>query len=46
MDQVFSFWKFDESTKLPMYNLNTIWFPWGKIPTYSDPWIQLRTAWF
>jgi hypothetical protein len=27
MDQVFSFWKFDESTKLPMYNLNTIWFP-------------------
>ncbi len=46
MDQVFSFWKFDENTKLPTYNLNTIWFPGGKIPTYNDPGVRINTSWF
>lgn len=43
LDSVFNFWKFDENTKLPTYNANTIFFPDGKIPTYANPGIELRT---
>jgi hypothetical protein len=44
VDSVFSFWKFDQNTKLPTYNMQNFWFPDGKIPTYENPGINLRTS--
>lgn len=46
VEQVYSFWKFEDNTKLPTFNPNTVLFPWGKIPTYQDPWIRINTAGF
>jgi hypothetical protein len=46
VDQVFSFWKFDENTVLPTYNPNTVLFPNGKIPTFSNPGIKINTSVF
>ncbi len=46
MDQVFSFWKFDQNTTLPSYNLNTLWFPGWKNPTFQEPWIDIKTSAF
>lgn len=44
VDQVFSFRKFEQKTELPTFNM--IRFPWGKIPTYNDPGISIKTAGF
>ena len=44
VEKVFSFWKLDADTPLPTYNTNTIFFPNGKIPTFDNPWIGLRSG--